>query len=200
MLRSEPTGSGGETALLLRDLNDGDPMADIAALTALIEPLAEAQGLRLVRVKMFGGTTDPTLQVMAERPDTRQLVIEDCAALSRAISDLFDELDPIEEAYRLEVSSPGIDRPLTRLEDYADWKGFDARVRIPDGFEGRKQVEGRLCELENDVIVIITSKTRETVRIPYSVIGTGKLLLTDALIKATAPLSSEGADVISVER
>lgn len=175
-------------------------MADIAALTALIQPLADAQGLRLVRVKMFGGTTDPTLQVMAERPDTRQLVIEDCAALSRAISDLFDELDPIEEAYRLEVSSPGIDRPLTRLEDYADWKGFDARVRIPDGFEGRKQVEGRLCELENDVVVIITSKTRETVRIPYSVIGTGKLLLTDALIKATAPLSSEGADVISVER
>jgi ribosome maturation factor RimP len=200
MLRSEPTGSGGETALLLRDLDDGDPMADIAALTALIEPLADAQGLRLVRVKMFGGTTDPTLQVMAERPDTRQLVIEDCAALSRAISDLFDELDPIEEAYRLEVSSPGIDRPLTRLEDYADWKGFDARVRIPDGFEGRKQVEGRLCELENDVVVIITSKTRETVRIPYSVIGSGKLLLTDALIKATAPLSPEGADVISVER
>lgn len=175
-------------------------MADIAALTALIAPLAEAQGLRLVRVKMFGGTSDPTLQVMAERPDTRQLVIEDCAELSRAISDMLDEVDPIEEAYRLEVSSPGIDRPLTRLEDYYDWKGFDARVRIPDGFEGRKQVDGRLCGVEGDLVVIITSKTRETLRIPYSAIGSGKLLLTDALIKATTPLSTEGADVISVER
>ena len=79
-------------------------MADIAAWTALIEPEVNALGLTLVRVKMFGGTSDPTLQVMAERPDTRQLVIEDCAELSRRISDLLDTVDPIEEAYRLEVS------------------------------------------------------------------------------------------------
>src|SRR5689334_256008 len=90
-------------------------MADIAAVTRIIEPAAEAEGLALVRVKMIGGTSDPTLQVMAERPDTRQLTLEDCERLSRRISDLLDEQDPIEHAYRLEVSSPGIDRPLTRL-------------------------------------------------------------------------------------
>ena len=88
-------------------------MADIAALIKLIEPEVDALGLKLVRVKMFGGTSDPTLQVMAERPETRQLIIEDCAELSRRLSDVLDAADPIEEAYRLEVSSPGIDRPQT---------------------------------------------------------------------------------------
>ena len=128
-------------------------MADIAALTALIEPEVNALGLTLVRVKMFGGTSDPTLQVMAERPDTRQLVIEDCAELSRRISDLLDTVDPIEEAYRLEVSSPGIDRPLTRLSDYTDWHGFDARLRLAEPVDGRKQVDGRISGVEGDVIV-----------------------------------------------
>ncbi|HYN20833.1 MAG TPA: ribosome maturation factor, partial [Thermoanaerobaculia bacterium] len=95
-------------------------MADIAELTRLIEPEAKAEGLALVRVKMIGGASDPTLQVMAERPDTRQLTLEDCARLSRRLSDRLDALeaegrDPIEASYRLEVSSPGIDRPLTRL-------------------------------------------------------------------------------------
>src|SRR5205085_9074235 len=103
-------------------------MADVADLVKLIEPEVEAEGLALVRVKMLRGTSDPTLQGMAERPDTRQLTLEDCARLSRRLSDRLDELeaagnDPFDEAYRLEVSSPGIDRPLTRLQDYDDWKG-----------------------------------------------------------------------------
>ncbi len=181
-------------------LDFGDSMADIAALTKLIEPEVDALGLKLVRVKMFGGTSDPTLQVMAERPETRQLIIEDCAELSRRLSDVLDAADPIEEAYRLEVSSPGIDRPLTRLSDYADWAGFDARLRFAEPVEGRKQVDGQIEGLDGDTILITTSKTRETVRVPFSVITSGKLLLTDALIKATKPLSTDGADVISVER
>ena len=82
-------------------------MTDIAQLTRMIEPEAKALGFDLVRVKLFGAAGDITLQVMAERPDTRQLTIDDCAELSRRISDLFDEKDPIAEAYRLEVSSPG---------------------------------------------------------------------------------------------
>src|SRR3546814_11211343 len=86
-------------------------MADIATLTELIEPEVKSLGFALVRVKLFGGADDRTLQIMAERSETRQLTIDDCAALSRRISELFDEIDPIEEAYRLEVSSPGIDRP-----------------------------------------------------------------------------------------
>lgn len=175
-------------------------MADIAALTSLIEPHVNAMGLRLVRVSMFGGKSDPTLQVMAERPETRQLVIEDCAELSRRLSDVLDEADPIEEAYRLEVSSPGIDRPLTRLSDYADWAGFDARLRLSETIEGRKQVDGRLDGIEGDAVSITTPKTRETLRIPFSAIASAKLLLTDALMKATAPLSTEGVDTFVQER
>ncbi len=103
-------------------------MADFAALTELIETEAQAEGLDLVRVKMMGGTSDPTLQIMAERPETRQLTLDDCARLSRRLSQILDTMeaeghDPIAGAYRLEVSSPGIDRPLTRLKDFEDWKG-----------------------------------------------------------------------------
>ena len=97
-------------------------MTDVTAIANLIEPAVKALGLDLVRVAMIGGKSDPTLQIMAERPDTRQLSIDDCAALSRGISDIFDPMeeagnDPIDGAYRLEVSSPGIDRPLTRAPD-----------------------------------------------------------------------------------
>jgi ribosome maturation factor RimP len=175
-------------------------MADIAALTRMIEPHASAMGLALVRVAMFGGVSDPTLQVMAERPDTRQLTIEDCAELSRRISDTLDAEDPIEHAYRLEVSSPGIDRPLTRLADFSDWKGFDARLRLAESVAGRKQVDGQLEGLDGETVRITTPKTRETLEIPFTAIASAKLLLTDALIKATAPLSTEGADTISTER
>src|SRR6478609_3592090 len=101
----------------------------------LIETEAQALGFDLVRVAMIGGKSDPTLQVMAERPDTRQLDLSDCEALSRRISEKLDALeeagkDPIEGAYRLEVSSPGIDRPLTRLKDFADWQGHEARLKL----------------------------------------------------------------------
>src|SRR3546814_1728058 len=95
-------------------------MPDIAKLTALIAPEVEALGYAVVRIAMFGGTSDPTLQVMAERADTRQLHITDCETISRRLSDLLDEADPIESEHRLEVSSPGLDRPLTRPQDYAD--------------------------------------------------------------------------------
>ena len=111
-----------------------------------------------------------------------------------------DAEDPIEEAYRLEVSSPGIDRPLTRFNDYNDWAGFEARLRLSETVHGRKQDDGKLGGIEGDDIVITTPKTREMLHIPFTSIASAKLLLTDALIKATAPLSAEGADVISEER
>lgn len=173
-------------------------MTDIAALTALIEPEARALGLKIVRVAMFGGTSDPTLQVMAERPDTRQLVLDDCAALSRRLSDVLDAADPIDHAYRLEVSSPGIDRPLTRLSDYADWAGHVARLRVADAIDGRKQFEGELRGVEGEMVVLDVAKLGE-VRLPFAAIVTAKLLLTDKLIEATAPLSAEGADRILQE-
>ncbi len=174
-------------------------MTDIATLTSLIEPEAQALGFALVRIKMIGGKSDPTLQVMAERPDTRQLDIADCEALSRRISDVLDAADPIEEAYRLEVSSPGIDRPLTRPQDFADWAGFDARVKLAEEIDGRKQLDGRILGLEEGTVTVALSKGGASFAFPFSAIASAKLLLTDALIKATAPLSTEGADSIVKE-
>ena len=173
-------------------------MADIAALTKLIEPEAKALGFDLVRVAMFGGKSDPTLQVMAERPDTRQLDLSDCEALSRRVSEALDGADPIEEAYRLEVSSPGIDRPLTRLKDFADWQGYDARIKLAEPLDGRKQFDARLVGVEGETVTIYAERAGE-VAIPFARIAAAKLLLTDDLIKATAPLSTEGADRITEE-
>jgi ribosome maturation factor RimP len=170
-------------------------MADIAALEELIEPAARAEGLALVRVKMIGGTSDPTLQVMAERPDTRQLTLDDCANLSRRISDLLDEADPIEHAYRLEVSSPGIDRPLTRIADFADWKGHEARIVLAEKLNGRKVFAGALMGTEGETVLVDVPVIGPT-GLPFDTIQSAKLVMTDKLIKATAPLSAEGADTI----
>ena len=172
-------------------------MPDLEALTALIEPEAKALGFDLVRVKWIGGD-DPTLQIMAERPDTRQLVIDDCAALSHRISDKFDEIDPIEEAYRLEVSSPGIDRPLTRLKDFSDWAGHEARVVLHEAAEGRMQVRGYLVGAEGETITIDDRK-HGRIAFEFSNVATAKLLLTDRLIASTAPINSDGADEVDAE-
>ena len=177
-------------------------MVDEAALMTLIEPEVEALGYRLVRVQMTGGTSDPTLQVMAERPETRQLRLGDCEQLSRRLSELLDGLeaegrDPIEGSYRLEVSSPGIDRPLTRLADYSDWAGHEARLKLADPIDGARQLTGRIDGVDGEMVRIATTKgVRE---VPFSAIASAKLLLTDALIEATAPLEAEGADLIKME-
>ena len=171
--------------------------ADLDAVTKLIEPEVKALGFDLVRVAMTGGRSDPTLQVMAERPDTRQLDLDDCQAISRRISDLLDEQDPIEGGYRLEVSSPGIDRPLTRLSDFADWKGHEARIKLGETLAGAKQLSGVLQGIDRNIVLVSTPKgDRE---IPFESIASAKLLLTDKLINATAPLNAEGADLIKTE-
>ncbi|WP_353203334.1 ribosome maturation protein RimP [Sphingomonas sp.] len=173
-------------------------MAETPDLTALVAPLAEALGFDLVRVKLFGGKGDLTLQVMAERPATRQLTIDDCAALSRSISDRLDALeaegrDPIPEEYRLEVSSPGIDRPLTRLKDFADWDGHEARIVLAAPIDGRKVLTGLLKGVAGDVITIYVA-TKGEMEVPFSQVGTAKLVLTNALIAATRPLSMDGVE------
>lgn len=178
-------------------------MTDTALLTRLIEPHATALGFELVRVKMYGGKSDPTLQVMAERPDTRQLTIDDCSELSRRISDAFDALetegrDPIAHAYRLEVSSPGIDRPLTRLTDFADWAGHEVRIHLAEPIEGRKQLTGDLQGVESDQ-VLIDVRGHGPVTIGFDQVADAKLLMTDRLIAATQPLSTEGADEFEQE-
>jgi ribosome maturation factor RimP len=172
-------------------------LTDTAAIARLIEPAVKEMGLDLVRVAMIGGKSDPTLQVMAERPETRQLTIDDCADLSRRIGDILDEADPIEEGYRLEVSSPGIDRPLTRRSDFADWTGHEARIKFVEPIDGAKQVSGDIDGIDGETIRIATSKG---VRLfLFDQVASAKLLLTDKLINATAPLSTEGADIIKTE-
>ena len=173
-------------------------MADAAALTALIEPEVKAEGFALVRVMMIGGKDDPTLQVMAERPETGQLTLQDCERLSRRLSDVLDSADPIEDAYRLEVSSPGIDRPLTRARDYEDWKGHEARISLAEKRDGRREYKGTLQGLDGEEILIDVPNLGET-RLPLSAVHSAKLLLTDRLIAATAPLSAEGAEDIEEE-
>ena len=178
-------------------------MADLDALTAIITPEAEAMGLALVRVAFFGGESDPTLQVMAERPETRQLTIDDCADLSRRISVQLDALeeagkDPIEQAYRLEVSSPGIDRPLTRRSDFADWAGHEAKVALKEKLNGRQRFNGLLVGIDGDVVTILDKEEVEH-KLPFEAIDTAKLVLTDKLIAATVPLSAEGADELEEE-
>ncbi|MET0365540.1 MAG: ribosome maturation protein RimP [Sphingobium sp.] len=179
-------------------------MPDIAVLTQLIEPEAVALGFDLVRVSWFGGEGDHTLQIMAERPATRQLTIDDCASLSRRVSDLFDAMeaegrDPINDAYRLEVSSPGIDRPLTRLRDYADWAGHEARINLVEAdANGRKQYKSDLAGIDGETVLLDDPKAGR-IGIAFADIANAKLLLTDRLISATVPLSAEGADHIQTE-
>ena len=170
-------------------------MADISGLERMIEPEVTTLGYDLVRVMMIGGSSDPTLQVMAERPDTRQLDIADCERISRRLSDVLDLCDPIAGSYRLEVSSPGIDRPLTRLGDYDDWAGHEARITLDQPRDGRKQFTGTLQGSDGET-VRLRAKDGQDYELPFAGIASAKLVLTDKLIQATAPLSTEGAETI----
>ncbi|QYJ06746.1 ribosome maturation protein RimP [Qipengyuania flava] len=178
-------------------------MADLARLTEVIEPEAEALGFELVRVKMMpseAGDGGEALQIMAEDPATGQLVIEQCAALSRRVSDRIDALEEagevlIEGAYHLEVSSPGIDRPLTRAKDFANWAGHEAKVSMAKGYDGQRNYKGELKGLDGDMVVIEDAKAGE-VKLDRNQIHSAKLVLTDELIAATQPLDTSGADEI----
>lgn len=182
------------------------PVVEQATVEEIAATAARALGFDLVRVKMFAKGREgdeATLQVMAERPATRQLNIGDCAALSRAISAELDALeeageDPIEGAYRLEVSSPGIDRPLTRRADFADWAGHEARIALTEEVDGLKTVKGDIVGIDGDIVTIADNK-HGTKQVAFDNIRSAKLKLTDALIASTAPLSDEGAEFIEEE-
>ena len=182
-------------------------MADLARLNDIIEPEAKALGFDLVRVKMMpseAGDGGQALQIMAEDPATGQLVIDQCAALSRRVSDRIDELEEqgevlIEGAYHLEVSSPGIDRPLTRPKDYANWAGHEAKISMVKGYDGQRTYRGDLKGLEDGRVTIVDAKAGE-VTLPLEEIHSAKLVLTDALIAATQPLDTSGAEDIEEEK
>jgi len=165
-------------------------------LEPVFEPVIEQAGFKLVRLRMMGGSSR-TLQVMAERPDG-SMDVEGCSVLSHALLDFIEAEDPIEGDYEIEVSSPGIDRPLTRLRDFADWAGHEARINLAAPVEGRKQLTGDLAGLDGDRIMIDVRK-HERMTIGFDQVADAKLLITDKLIVATAPLSAEGAEELETE-
>jgi len=146
----------------------------------LINPVVETAGFELVRVKVTGGKTK-VLQVMAERPD-KTMTAEDCAKLSRALSPVLEEADPISGTYTLEVSSPGIDRPLVRLKDFNDWQGWPAKLELNRLVEGRKRFSGVVAGIDDGKVAFDIEGEEETALFPLEWIASAKLVLTDELI------------------
>ena len=151
-----------------------------AQIEALIAPSLEAMGYEIVRAMIMGGNDNPVLQIMVERLADGGMDIDDCAKVSRAISALLDVEDPISGAYTLEVSSAGLDRPLTRFKDFDRFSGFEAKVEMLEAVAGRRRYSGRLLGTEGTDVKI---DTNEGVQIlPFEGIAKAKLLLTDELI------------------
>ena len=173
-------------------------MADTARLIEVIEPEAKALGFELVRVKLTGTGEERTLQVMAEDPATGQLVVEQCMALSRRVSDRIDALEEAGEelvrgSYNLEVSSPGIDRPLTRAKDYADWAGHEVNLSLSEPVGEHRRVRGELIGIQGETVAVEDRKAGR-VKVPLQSIHSAKLVLTDKLIAATRPLDTTGIE------
>ena len=162
-------------------------MVDTNRIAQAIEPSLEAMGYRLVRVAITSGRR-PTLQVMAERGDDQPMTVEDCAQISHSVSAMLDVADPIAGAYMLEISSPGIDRPLVRTEDYDRFSGFEARIELARPIEGRKRFRGRLLGTSAGNVRLAT-ETGE-VNLPFAEVARAKLVLTDDLIDATRRVAS----------
>jgi len=173
-----------------------------AVVARIVEPVLDDMGFRLVRVRL----TASTLQIMAERPDGT-FTIDDCEAVSRAVSPLIDVEDPVPHSYNLEVSSPGIDRPLVRPDDFARWTGHEAKVELARPLSGRKRFRGTIAGIEGDAIRLTLPPEKSgaeavTVALPFADIGDAKLVLTDALIEAsrkpagTSPTDGSEMDVI----
>lgn len=146
-----------------------------------IAPMAETMGYEIVRIVMIGSGNDQTLQIMAEKPDGT-MHIDDCSRLSQAISALLDVEDLIPDAYVLEVSSPGIDRPLTRLKDFDRYKDHETRVELSAALNGQKKFRGMLRGLDGEDVLLDTDTG--SVKIPFRDIDKAKLILTDDLIRA----------------
>jgi ribosome maturation factor RimP len=164
-------------------------MSDLIAKTAIdrrlaeiITPVIEGLGFELVRVRLMGGKTR-VLQIMADRPDGG-IGVDECGDISTAVSAVLDVEDPIEENYVLEVSSPGIDRPLTRLKDFEMWKGWEARVETTELIDGRRRFKGALAGVEGDEVLITIEEAGEelTIGLKFEWLSDAKLILTDELI------------------
>lgn len=162
-------------------------MTDLIAKTAMdrrlaeiLTPVIEDMGFELVRIRLMGGQTK-TLQIMAERPGGG-IEVDECADISTAVSAVLDVEDPITDAYTLEVSSPGVDRPLTRLKDFETYEGYEARIETADLIDGRKRFRGELAGVEEDE-VLINLEDIGTVGLKFDWLADAKLVLTDDLIR-----------------
>jgi ribosome maturation factor RimP len=158
--------------------------AEDLRLLELLDPVAEAAGYGIVRLRLMGGA-NRRLQIMAERPDG-QMEIEDCATLSRALSEVLDSADPVSGEYTLEVSSPGIDRPLTRLEDFETYAGLEAKIELDRLAEGRRRFRGRLAGVEDKDVMIDLEGEDDTAHVPFAWISDAKLVLNDELMQRGA--------------
>jgi ribosome maturation factor RimP len=157
--------------------------AEDAQLLGLLDPVAEAAGFEIVRLRLMAGKERRRLQVMAETPDG-DMTVEGCTVLSRAFSEVLDAADPITGEYTLEVSSPGIDRPLTRLKDFDTWEGFEARIELDRLADNRKRFKGELAGTEDGQVGInIEGEAETTLYIPFEWVLEAKLVLDDKLMK-----------------
>lgn len=156
-------------------------METVGRIEELIAPSLEAMGYELVRVRLQG-TRSPTLQIMIERQDRAALTVDDCADASRSISAILDVEDPLHVQYTLEVSSPGIDRPLVRLDDFQRFAGFEAKIELQDALDGRKRFRGQLLGTEGRTVRI--EHGEGDMALPFDAIRAAKLVLTDELIRA----------------
>ncbi len=172
-------------------------------LAEIITPVIEGMGYELVRVRLMGGNT-PTLQVMADKPEGG-IEVDDCAEISTMISATLDVEDPILDAYTLEVSSPGIDRPLTRIKDFETYEGYDAKLETAELIDGRRRFKGVLAGVDGDEVLV--NVTEGTIGLKFDWLSDAKLVLTDELIKemlkqrkAAGTLNEDAFDEIETER
>ncbi|HWE74628.1 MAG TPA: ribosome maturation factor RimP [Stellaceae bacterium] len=160
-------------------------MFDADKIEEMIGPSLSAMGYSIVRIAFSGGRTRPTLQIMAERNDNAGMTVEDCETISHTVSALLDVADPIDSAYQLEISSPGIDRPLTRRADYERFAGFEAKIEMQRPIDGRRRFQGKLLGLEGEDAKLLVGTA--ALLLPLDAIARAKLVLTDELIAATTP-------------
>jgi ribosome maturation factor RimP len=172
-----------------------------AKIARLVEPVLVGVGYELVRVQLqaSSGKGELTLQLMAERQDGAAMLVDDCKKITTAIDVLLDEADPIPGAYALEVSSPGIDRPLTRPKDYVNWAGFEAKITLDAPLDGRKNFRGIVRGMQDEAGLIEVDGQVFTV--PLALVAKAQLVLTDGLIKATAlrEKAAGGEETIATE-
>jgi ribosome maturation factor RimP len=164
-------------------------------IAEIVTPTVEGLGFEVVRVRLLGGKLK-TIQIMADRPDGG-IEVDDCAKISTAVSAVMDVDDPLDEAYTLEVSSPGIDRPLTRLKDFEAWPGYEAKSETAELIDGRRRFKGLLAGTEGDEVLITLDESGEevTIGLKFDWLTDAKLVLTDELIREALRQKKDAGEI-----